>query len=227
MSTAGHGVAHVRDYGLQTASDEQIFERVREEGLAGVVAQNVTVEVRPAPEVELLGILNEYPAFAIHEGLQLELGDAYGGERRRVIFALHIPHLAALGPAKVAEVILRYVSVGEEIAEHTVTIPVMANLVSADEAGAAQPDLEVREEVVVLRAARARNEAIRLADTGDHEAARAMLLEAAEEARPLAPTEADALLEATSLMSVADYDPSVRKRLWYESNALRRRGPRW
>jgi predicted nuclease of predicted toxin-antitoxin system len=31
LAAAGHDAAHVRDYGLQAASDEQIFERARQE----------------------------------------------------------------------------------------------------------------------------------------------------------------------------------------------------
>jgi len=31
LAAAGHDVAHVRDYGMQSASDEQIFERAHEE----------------------------------------------------------------------------------------------------------------------------------------------------------------------------------------------------
>lgn len=31
LATAGHDAAHVRDYGLQAASDEEIFERAQQE----------------------------------------------------------------------------------------------------------------------------------------------------------------------------------------------------
>jgi Ca-activated chloride channel homolog len=101
------------------------------------VAQNVSVEIRPSPDVEILSVLNDYPAVTVDGGVQLALGDAYAGERRRVVLALHLPHLAALGPVRVADLVVRYVAVGEEVAEHTLTVPVAVNLVSADEAAAA------------------------------------------------------------------------------------------
>lgn len=64
--------------------------------------------------LKVLGILNEFPQVPVPGGVQVQLGDAYGDERRRVVFELHIPGLASLGVAKVAEVVLRHVSVGEE-----------------------------------------------------------------------------------------------------------------
>ncbi|MCC6224147.1 MAG: hypothetical protein IT201_11740 [Thermoleophilia bacterium] len=166
-------------------------------------------------------------------GVRLELGDAYGSVRRRVVFVLHLPHLAALGPAKVADVVVRYVAVGDEIAEHTLTLPVAANLVSADEAAAAAPDLEVQEATLVLKAARARDEAIRLADAGRHDEARNVLGQVGAELRLSAPAlgpelaatlaeEAAALDEAAGLASAAFYGAASRKQLRYDSNRRRR-----
>ncbi len=80
-----------------------------------------------------------------------------------------MPALAELGVEKVADVVLRYVSVGDQVEQHALTIPVVVNRVSADEAAAAAPDLQVHEEVLVLTAARARDEAILLADAGRYE----------------------------------------------------------
>jgi hypothetical protein len=50
----------------------------------------------------------------------MQLGDAYGQERRRVVFELLVPAMASLGVTKVADVVLRYVSVGATVAAHEV-----------------------------------------------------------------------------------------------------------
>ena len=168
MADAGGG----RSYFAATPDEAPGIFQQEFEGLISVVAQNVSVEIRPTEKVELLGILNEYPSVGVPGGVQVQLGDAFGGERRRVVFELHVPELAALGVRKVADVVLRYVSVGEEIAAHELSIPVTVNMVSSDEAAAAGTDHEVTEEVVVLRAARAQDEAHRRADQGDFMARR-------------------------------------------------------
>lgn len=142
------------------------------EGLMNLVAQNVSVEIRPSDEVEVVAILNEYPAVPVKGGVQIQLGDAYSEESRRVVFELHIPELARLGMAKVAEIVVRYTTVGDEIATHAVTLPLSVNMVSADEASEAEPNKDVIEEVTILKAAKAEEEARRKADHGDLDGAR-------------------------------------------------------
>jgi Ca-activated chloride channel family protein len=179
MADAGGGST----YFAATPDDAPgIFERELD-GLTKVVAQNVTLEVRPGPAVEVVGVLNDYPSVSVGGGVQVELGDAYAGERRRVVLELRIPHLAALGPCSVAELVLRFTGVGDAIEQRTLTIPVVANAVSAAEAANVAPDGEVREEVLVLRSARARDEAIRLADTGDFQGALFSIARTARELR--------------------------------------------
>jgi hypothetical protein len=129
---------------------------------------------------------------------------------------LHVPHLAALGPAPVAEIVLRYVSVGAKVERHELTIPLAVNLVSADEAAASAPDLEVHEEVLVLKAARARDEAIRLADAGKNEQAKRLMSMTESQLRHAGMRdEADALALELPLLEQAVYsaDPASRKRL--------------
>src|SRR5215211_1333301 len=221
MADAGGGNYH---YAETPDSAPAIFAS-EFDALSRLVAQNVTVEIRPAREVEVVEILNRYPAVPVDGGIQVELGDAYGGERRRLVFSLHVPHLVTLGPAKVADLVLRYVSVGDEIAQHELTIPVAVNLVSADEAAAAKPDLAVREEVLVLKAAQARDEAIRRADDGDYDGAEEVLERTASQLHAAGlDDEAAALHELRPAMAPASYNPTARKRLHFESNVRRKRG---
>lgn len=197
----------------------------------GLVAQNVSVEVRSTTDVQVLGVLTDHPITQVPGGMQVSLGDACGDERRRVVFELQIPSLAALGPAKVADVVVRYVQVGEQIAAHELRLPLMVNLVSADEAAAQTPDAEVTEEVTVLHAAREQDRARELADEGSFEQARQTLLDAAARLREKAATSADpeellaraAQIEGSAAsMSEEGYGVS-RKLLMYRSIEMKLR----
>lgn len=226
MADAGRGGAY---YAATPDAAPAIFA-TEFEGLATLIAQNLSVEIRPGPDVQVLSVLNEFPQLPVPGGVQLHLGDAYGGERRRVVFELHVPNIAALGPAKVADVVVRWVSVGAEIAAHEATLPLVVNLVSADEAAAGVPDAEVVEQVVVLKSARAAEEARSRADAGDYEAAQTLLRDAAAELRRRAPgsTRAEELLsqaaeydEVHGMMSGAAYSREVRKRMTYATRDIR------
>jgi Ca-activated chloride channel homolog len=126
MADAGGGTGH---FAATPDAAPGIFAS-EFDGLASVVAQNVSVEIRPGSDVAFLGVLNDYPATAVPGGVQLALADAYGDEVRRVVFELHLPSVAALGLAKVGEVVVRHVSVGAQVALHEVRIPLMVNVVT-------------------------------------------------------------------------------------------------
>lgn len=226
LAEAGGGNAHFAE--TPDAAPAIFAEEL--EGLTEVVAQNVSIEIRPRAPVEVLEIMNRNRHVPIPGGVQVELGDAYAGERRRVVFALHVPHLAALGPVTVADVVLRYVAVGQEIAQHELTIPVVANVVSAEEAARAVPDAVVREEVLVLRAARARDEALELAEAGDFGAAQQTLYEMVGELRVAGSDdlrlEADALDALAPEIAADAYGPVSRKHLHYQSWQTRNRRQR-
>src|SRR4051794_3489146 len=203
--------------------------------LVALVAQNLSVEIRPDGDtVSAVSVLNEYPTIGVPNGVQVQIGDAYGEERRRMVFALDIPRLASLGPATVAEVIVRYVSIGEEVAAHELRVPVTVNLVSADDPAAAEIDTEVTEEVVILASARAQEEARERAQRGDFQGASELLRKAADDLRAVAPgsPRADELLEQaeqtqqhSSSMDLGTFDVHDAKTMLYQSN-LKRRGRR-
>src|SRR5207249_8166950 len=139
-----------------------------------------------------VGVLNEFPQVAVEGGVQVQLGDAFADEERRVVFALRVPDLARLGVEKVGDVVIRYVAMGDEVAMHEVSVPVTVNLVSADEAAAAGADAEVTEEAPILKAAKAEREAMRLANENRFDEAKEMLRGAASELRSRAPESAKA-----------------------------------
>src|SRR6185369_17384394 len=146
-------------------------------------------------------------------------------------FELDIPALAALGPRTIADVVLRYTTLGAEVAQHAVTIPLTVNLVSADEAAAGGANPQVTEEIVILRSANAQREAREQADRGDFDTARTILSDAARELRTIAPTsakadelvaQADQLEEHSTFMASATYDAIRRKKMLYQERYLSR-----
>jgi Ca-activated chloride channel family protein len=232
MADAGSGTAH---FAATPEEAPAIFAK-EFEGLASIVAQNLSVELRPSDEVKVLGVLNDYPQVPVLGGIQLQLGDAYGEERRRIVFELFVPRLAELGVATVAQAVVRYVSMGAQIVAHELTVPVTVNLVAADEAAASGADHEVTEEVVILKAARAQTEARDRATAGDIDGARGLLRDAAKQLRASAPAsarpdeldrQADEMEEHLGLLEAGSFDPMTSKKMRYQSRERqKRRGER-
>ena len=205
------------------------------EGLVSLVAQNVAVEIHPSEHVATVGVVNGYPQVSVPGGVQVQLGDAHAEERRRVVFELTVPGLQDIGVTQVAEIVVRWIALGDQIAAHSRRIPLVVNAVTADEARAAEANPEVVEEVLVLKAARAQREAIRRADAGDFEGARSVLAGAAEDLRQGASAagsgrSSELLAQAAELessgasMSRPDYDAHARKLLRYRSHESGERG---
>jgi Ca-activated chloride channel family protein len=200
--------------------------------LVALVAQNLSVEIRPDGDaVSVVSVLNEYPTIGVPGGVQVQIGDAYGEERRRIVFALDVPSLATLGPATVAEVVVRYVSIGDEVAAHELRVPVTVNLVAADDPAAAELDTEVTEEVVILASARAQDEARERAQHGDFDGARDILKHAADDLRAIAPhsaraaelfEQAEQAEEHGRIIEGGMFDAMSAKQMRYQSNLKRR-----
>jgi Ca-activated chloride channel family protein len=223
MADAGRGNAH---YAATVEALPGIFAK-EVEGLTQLVAQNVSVELRPANSVEVVTIWNDHPTTPVAGGLQIALGDAYAGDVRRLVFALRVPHVVTLGPASVADCVLRYAAVGDIVQQHTVTIPIVVNVVSASEAAAQAPDLVVHEEVQLLAAARARDEAVKRADAGDTPGAAAYLRSFASDLVAGSPSprlqgEASAMESAADEIDAMGFDAGTRKGLRYDANKSRR-----
>ncbi len=228
MADAGGGESHYAE-----GADDVPGIFAREFGdLATLVAQNLTLELRPSAAVTEFGLLNDLPVTETQEGWRIEIGDAVAGQRLRLVLALHIPGLTILGPTKVADLLLRWVAVGEDIAAHTVTHPLIVAGADPEVAATVTPDTTVTEEVVVLLAGRAMGSARERADAGDVRGASDLLdehlarLRKVEAQQPDSPSLSSTIeeLEATArTLRHHGYGPWERKRLHYGSRSLSRK----
>jgi Ca-activated chloride channel family protein len=130
--------------------------------------------ITPTNDVTQIGILNDLPAHAVSGGIMVELGDFYSGETRRLLLELHIPAMAALGLAQVAELTLTYVEL-PALTQHTVTLPVSVNVVPADVAAQRVPSPEVHREKLLLSAQAAKRASEDALARGDYDTARTTL----------------------------------------------------
>lgn len=177
MADAGQGGTYYIEKEDQASG---VFEEELE-GLLSIAAQNVRVTVQPGAHADSVKVLHQYPSHAEGDVLTLEVGDLYAREPRRILMAFLIPpDRGTVGAdADVAHLtITAHVITAEGGVElHNVTIPVT---LSPTEGGKAEP--EIRKEILLVEAARLRQEALKARDRGDFGGAAASLLSLREAA---------------------------------------------
>jgi len=214
LADAGRG----NDYWCADSDQAMAVFGTEFSGLASVVAQNVTVVVRPGSQVATVETLQDIPTTVATDGTtELSLGDAYGDEVRRVVVALHLRPLLADGATEVATIDLRWADVIGDPALHSVTLPVV---VTADQAagdtGAVVLDPEVTEHVVRLRADQERRRAREAWDRGDEMSSIALMGSAAQYLRSSERILPDELLRLdieTQSMASRTFDAAAAKRM--------------
>lgn len=228
IADAGRGDAHY----AETAEAAPGIFGVEVHGLTEIVAQNLSVEVRPGAEVVSVDILNDFPVVPVAGGVRLELGDVYAGDLRRLVLRLAVPGLRRLGVRSVGALVIRHTAVTATPEAHTVNLPIAVNLVSAAEAASKAPDLAVTAEVQSLLADRAREEAVRAADRGDFHGAQGLLFGSAARLSALASESSEAawlaaksreLLEERDRFAAERYDTVSRKTSSYRAHQSKRR----
>lgn len=188
------------------------------EGLASTVAQNVSVELRPASELIGMRVLNEFPITVVSGGVQVALGDAYGSERRRVVAELLLPPVRTEGPFPLGEVVVRWSTFGDAIELHTTTIPLGIGVSADPDVVDTDADPAVREQVNILRAAEERRNALEAYRRHDHAAASAAFSSAAMLLTEIG-GDADLIEELTTdalRMSGGDWDEMSSKKHFSE-----------
>jgi Ca-activated chloride channel homolog len=225
LADAGGG----NDYWCAGADQAAAVFTAEFDGLATVVAQNISVEIVPSPAVAVVGVLNDFPVTSLPSGgVQVAVGDAFGDERRSVVAACHLRPLGtAMAPGAVvdvANVTLRWASTTGDVALHMVTLPVT---VTVGAAGQADPgaDPRVTEEVLVLAAARARREARHAADRGDLQGASTHLRVVADQLAEacVAPSEVEALRNEIAALEDGEWSAVSSKRMHSTAKSMNRK----
>jgi len=146
-------------------------------GLLTLCAQTVSVEIRPSGAVTLTAVRHQYPTTTLGTGgARLEIGDIYAREPKSVLAEFFVPALldanGDAGDVRVAEIAVMAHVLTEEggVERQEIVFPVVSHLTAA---GHAEPD--VRREMLLLDAARAREDALRMRDEGNLGGAAAML----------------------------------------------------
>ena len=135
------------------------------EGLLSLSAQNVAIEIRPGTQVQLTAVHNDYPFAELPGGARrYELGDLYAREPKSMLVEFLVPGLDERALTAVAHVVVHahVLTDAGSVERQEITFSVDTPLAAA---GHAEP--AVRREMLVLAAARAREEAVRHEREGD------------------------------------------------------------
>lgn len=152
------------------------------EGLVALGAQNVAVEVRLLhPKASGVTFLQRYPVTRTADGgWSASLGDLYATSPLALGLLVHVEEVETLGVVPVAEVrCIADVIMPNGIEHRVITQVLQANLDGAD-----HPEPLVEKTFLRFAAAASRDEAIKLADGGDTEAAARVLREVADKLAP-------------------------------------------
>jgi len=178
------------------------------------------VNVHPSENVEHGWVLNKYRTQEKGEELIVTLGDVYAVEEKVLALEIQVKAPKA-GPVKLARVGYAFQAVVDgSIKDLSGEFVVTANAGTAEEAAAATQDLKVVGEARRLEIAKAKDDAVELADKGDHKTAAQKLRSLAEGLRlsPLAnqfefAEEIDQLEHFADRLEKKAFDGVMRKEL--------------
>lgn len=170
------------------------------EGLLSLSAQNLTVDLRPASAARLSVIHHRYPSAPIDGGVRVEMGDLYARTPRRLLAEFLVPASDPEAEVMVAELVVsaQVLTPGGGVDRREIRLPIRASL-----AGGPKVDPEVRREILLQDAARARDEAREARERGDFDGAGRRLDEAAERLTAFDPADPQLREEAEDLQAMA------------------------
>ena len=161
------------------------------------VARKVTLEVT-LPEGVHGELLNSFEVDRQGRTFRVRLDDMIAGEERSVVFRLAV-RPGDLGRPLPISLTLTYTDVDSGESRAVSSTEAALKYASSAEADTEAPDSSVVEEVALLRAAQAREEALKLDAAGDYARSATVLASAAQYMRAAAPASPVAMQEAAEL----------------------------
>jgi Ca-activated chloride channel family protein len=216
MARAGEG----NYYYIESHDDlSQIFQ-IELEGLSSVCGQNLVVQIKPQAVATEVAVLNQYRTEDKKGTVTVTVGDVYAIEDKVLAIDLAVKADAA-GPFPIATIVYTYQALVEGVVkDFTDEIVVRGVAVPKAEAVGIVPDLKVIGEAIRLRSAKAKDEAVELADKGKLKDAAKKLQQIAESLRTSAlanqfefAEEIDLLEHFAERLEKTSYDGVLRKEL--------------
>ena len=194
MADAGGGNMYYIEHPDQAAS---IFNDELQ-GLLDLGAQNVAVTISPQAAASITAVHHDYASHANGNTLCVELGDLYAREPKPLLAEFLVPDDATSSLVAVLTVNADVLNADGSVEHQVITLPVH---VDATEGARVEP--EVRRELLLLEAARARRDAIELRERGDYDGAAVMLREVRDKLQANGIEDAELAEEAGDLDTIA------------------------
>jgi len=173
-------------------------------GLLNVVGQNLTISIQSSEHVSTVRQLNAYPATNNKQETSFQLGDIFGNEVKTLVLEIAIPALDTIGEQQIALLNFEYDEItSSETIHHAKQVPVIVNIRSAT-APSPLPNSEVMQSVLLLKAAQARQSAVKAADKGQFADASEILSHVANEIEKSKINDAQLQEEHTALLKQAE-----------------------
>jgi Ca-activated chloride channel family protein len=163
MAEAGGGHMHYIEHSDQAAA---IFGEELS-GLLSLAAQNLTLTIQPADAAAMVAVHHSYPRYETADGLRLELGDLYAREPKLVLIEM----LVTAGPSAAVDVARLTLQAAVLAEDGSIKQQEIVVNVTTSPADGPVSNAEVRRELLLLEAARVREEALADQRNGNYHAA--------------------------------------------------------
>jgi len=175
MANAGGGAF----YFIESPEVTPLIFQEELQGLLNVIGQNLVITIELTHYVTMVSQLNAYPMQTDGKRISFRLGDVFGDEVKGLLLELSTIGIRTPGPYQIVTLRFEYDELTDKGAIHrTWEMPVHVNVAAGEIK--ALPNPEVRQSMLLLKAAQARRQAVKEADRGQYNTAAQMLREVAD-----------------------------------------------